>query len=92
MLLAQMTHDLPSVCSLNKYCLSEQAMWNALLMRRITPKSRKLHLRKQFYVCFMILVIFSDLEILGGMIETLDTKLEAKQIFPEPLVGTSGCA
>ena len=87
-----MTHDLPSVCSLNKYCLSEQAMWNALLMRRITPKSRKLHLRSQSYVFFIILVILSDLEILGGMIETLDTKLEAKQNFPGHGVCTGRCA
>ena len=57
-------------------------MWNALLMRRITPKSRKLRLRSQSYVVFITLLIPSDLEMLGGMNETLDTKLEGKQNFP----------
>ena len=87
-----MTHDLPSVCSLNKYCLSEQAMWNALLTRRITPKSRKLRLRCQSYVFFIVLMTLSDLEILRGMNETLDTKLEGKQNFPGHGVCTGRCA
>ena len=76
-----MTHDLPSVCSLNKYCLSEQAMWNALLMRRIMPKTRKLRLRSQSYVFFITLLTPSDLEISRVMNKTLDTKLEGKQNF-----------
>ena len=56
------------------------------------PKSRKLRLRRQSDVFFIILMILSDLEILRGMNETLDTKLEGKQNFPGHGVCTGRCA
>ena len=56
------------------------------------PKSRKLRLRSQSDVFFIILMTLSDLEILRGMNETLDTKLEGKPKFPGHGVCTDRCA